>query len=96
MEGTRICTVARDGARCADVVRGGTRLSFPLWTGAIYEARRRQRDGYLTWRRVGSYGGTRSGSPDPSPAFVAELVTKAEYPWRPGIRHGHLVLDDAT
>lgn len=78
----RICTVSRDGTRMANV---GI-ISRPIWTGGIYEARQRK-DGVWTWRRVGSFGPTRSGIA-PSDKFIAELQAVAEHPWEDDIKHG--------
>lgn len=78
-EGDRIATVARFGT--------ATTGRWPIWCGAVYEARRRRRDGVLTWRRVGSFGATRSGK-EPSALFVRQLKRVAEYPWKDGVRHG--------
>ena len=74
-EGDRVCTVARDGSRMAGV---GT-MHWPIWIGGIYEAKRRVRDGVLTWRRVDSFGDTRSGN-SPRAKFVAELKAAATPP----------------
>lgn len=90
-EGSRVCTVARDGARMAGVNKGTAYLAFPIWTGAIYEARARKADGVLTWRKVGTFGGTRTGSPHPSPSFVAELQDDAPHPWLDFVRNGQRV-----
>lgn len=87
-EGARTCTIARDGARLA-YCRDG--FAVPIWTGGIYQAVRRKSDGVLTWRRVGSYGGTRSGI-EPSRAYVAELIEGAPCPWAlGGVVHGERV-----
>ena len=75
----RVATVARWGSATAN--------RYPLWCGAVYEARRRVRDGVLTWRRVESFGGTRSGW-RPSGLFVRQLKAVAEYPWMDDVRHG--------
>ena len=83
-EGTRVCTVARDGQRTARV----NHWTVPIWTGAIYEAMRRKRDGLLTWRRVGSFGRTASGH-SPSAKFVIELQAEADHPWQ-SVSHGQL------
>jgi hypothetical protein len=83
-EGARVCCVGRDGAKMA-------RLHFgafaPIYTGAVYEARRRVRDGVLTWRRIGSYGGTRSSLHGPSETYLEELYASAPYRWLK-VRHG--------
>lgn len=87
-EGDRICTVARDGARIAKLPNG---LSIPIWTGAIYEAKRRRDDRVLTWRRVGSFGGTRA-TDEPSRAFEDHLKAEAEHQWvdMDSVWHGRL------
>lgn len=77
--GDRVCTVARDGSRCAN--------GYPIWVGGIYEARARKSDGVLTWRRVGCFGDDRSGK-RPSAKFELELQSEAEHEWIDGIRHG--------
>lgn len=89
-EGDRVCTVARDGARTAGVQKGPWYFAVPIWTGAVYEVRRRQRDGILTFRRVGSFGETRA-SWEPSKAFIAELQAEAEHPWVDCVRHGKVI-----
>lgn len=83
-----VCTVGRHGSRCAHF---GKRMWAPIYVGAIYEARRRRRDGILTWRRVGSFGRPTSG--EPSARFIAKLREESPYPWRePGtVRHGSVV-----
>ena len=81
-EGTRVWCPARDGARTANF---GNNFSRPIWTGGIYEAKRRQ-DGIITWRRVGSFGGTRSGIA-PSESFRAELAEQIALP-ELHVRHG--------
>ena len=80
----RVCCVARDGSRCAN--KGNH--AYPIWTGGIYELVARKKDGVRTWRRVGSFGGTRAGYL-PSPKFVAELQEQAEYEWQP-VTHGQV------
>jgi len=60
-EGTEVLTWGRDGQRCANFRRGGTRFSMPIWIGKTYRAVRRQRDGVLTWRLVGTHGPSLSG-----------------------------------
>lgn len=84
--GDLVCTVARDGSRMANCGGGHHK---PIWTGAIYEAVPRTRDGVLTWRRIGSFGDTRCGIA-PSSRFVEELKELAEYEWL-NVRHGQLV-----
>ena len=86
-----VCTVARFGSKMA---KTGGGFSVPIWTGAIYERKPRKRDGKLTWRRIGSFGGTRSGH-KPSDRFVAELKAAAEHPWMDDVRHGDSALPDA-
>lgn len=86
-EGERVATVGRDGARMA---KTGSGFSDPIWTGKIYEARRRQYDGTLTWRLVDTFGGDRSGR-RPSQRFCVELQSATDldfYGYGDGIRHG--------
>jgi len=83
-EGTLVATVARRSGRS----KGGGK--YPVWTGAVYMARTRLRDGALTWRRVGSFGEARTGY-KPSGRFLAELKAVAEHPWLDGVRHGDTV-----
>lgn len=86
-----MCTVARDGSRIAEIIKHGERFFFvSIWIGAIYEAKRRIRDGVLTWRRVGSFGPTRSGR-KPSAAFLDELRETAPHPWIDEVRNGKVV-----
>lgn len=88
--GDEIYGVGRDGSR----MTGGP-ASKPIFTGAIYRAEKRQRDNKLTWRRVGSYGGTRAGH-RPSGKFLAELQAHAAEAGKPfyhyrKVSHGHSV-----
>lgn len=92
-EGQRVCTVARDGPRTAGVQRGEYFFAVPIWTGAIYEVRKRKRDGVLTMRRVGSYGNTRAGW-KPSAAFIDDLREAAPYPWMDKVRNGKVVSEE--
>lgn len=75
--GARICTVGRDGAKCAS--------HSQVYTGKIYEAVRRK-DGTLVWSLIGTFGGTRTGKGKPSDKFVAELKTAARYAWIDGVK----------
>lgn len=84
-DGDRVCTVGRFGAKCANV---GDFL-FPIWTGKVYVAKQRKRDGALTWRLDYTFGGCRSGR-NPSASFVEELEDQAEYPWCSAASHGVL------
>lgn len=89
-EGDKVCSVARDGSRVAGVEKGDAYFAFPIWIGAIYQAKRRQRDGVLTLRRVGSFGDTRTGY-QPSPEYVDELKEQAPHPWMDGATHGKVI-----
>ena len=92
-EGDKRCCVGRDGIRMANCGHG---IHVPIWTGAIYRACRRKRDNALIWKRVGSYGSTRSGY-TPSAAFLNELNDAAPYPWtNTRIRHNDLVYPEIT
>jgi hypothetical protein len=75
-EGSFRCSVGRDGAKMATIRHG--LLSFPIFTGKIFRATRRK-DGVLTWRLWGTYGGSRSGYP--SRRFREELEKAAPHPW---------------
>ena len=96
-EGDTVTTIARDGAKMANCGNG---IRRPIWTVATYVARRRTRDGVLTWRRDDTlthddlaYVSTRSGS-SPSSKFIEEvyaLTVKAGLRWVDGCRHGELV-----
>lgn len=66
--GTRVATVGRDGARHTG--------HCPIWTGKVYEARRRKSDGVLTWHLVSTFGGTRSGV-QVSAKYRAEIIEAA-------------------
>jgi hypothetical protein len=86
-EGTEIFTVARDGSRMAKCT---SKISVPIFVTAIYRAERRQSDGILTWRRVGSYRDSTAGH-TPTGPMVARAKSRAaergcEYV--AGIRHG--------
>jgi len=84
-EGERVCCCGRDTWSAPS-----TRWSY--WTGKVYEAKARRRDGLLTWRLVDTYGGTRSGR-EPSAKFRAELRAKAPHPWSDApVHHGDMVL----
>jgi len=72
IEGTRICTVGRDGAKTAGYAY--------IFTGKIYEATRRK-SGKLVWILVDTFGGTRSAKGQASAKFVAELKAAAKYQW---------------
>ena len=79
--GTKICTVGRDGAKCAS--------HSAIFTGKIYEARQRK-DGTLVWSLVAKFGGTRTGKGKPSCKFVAELKAAAQYSWVDGIKQNQV------
>ncbi len=83
LEGDRVCTVGRLGAAQAQV----RNMTFPIWTGKVYVARKRQRDGVLTWRLDYTFGGSRSGRA-PSARFVRQLMNDAEFPWHSAASHG--------
>lgn len=84
--GTLVVTVARDGTRCANTGQH----SYPIWVTAIYEARARQSDGTITWRRVDSLGVGTSGYGVTGPMRDAAVAVAAErgLECRAGIRHG--------
>ena len=79
--GTRVCTVGRDGAKCAS--------HSAIFTGKIYEAVQRK-DGTLVWALVGKFGGTRTGKGKPSGRFVAELKAAAEHAWVDGVKQNQV------
>ena len=81
-EGDMVCTVGRDGSKMA---RNG--FSVPVWAGVIYIAKRRKRDGKITWRRHSAFGGSRAGQ-RVSKSFLTELKAQAEHPWCDGAKHG--------
>jgi hypothetical protein len=87
-EGTEIVTVARDGTRTAGV--RGTRMSFSIYCTAIYRAVRRERDGVLTWRRVGSLrdGTAGRGVTGPMRERAERYATQTGRRFEYGIRHG--------
>lgn len=68
----------KPGDRVASVGSAPSRGGYSYSTGVVYEATPRQRDGALIWRRVGTFGGTRSGR---SARFVTELKESAQFPW---------------
>ena len=82
-EGDKVCTVTRDGARMANT---GVR-SYPIWTGGIYEAKKRKSDGKLKWRRVSSYASD-AADYGPSDLLIRDLKAAADHPFVLGIRHG--------
>jgi len=95
----QVVTVARDGQRCANVRRGGVRLSFPVWIIAVYEARPRKRDGVVTWRRVESYGPSVACARGPSSALVERAVAFAldtGLPFAACVRHGDVVQEEVS
>jgi hypothetical protein len=79
--GTRVCTIGRNGAKMAGKFA-------QLYTGKIYEATPRK-DGVLTWRMVGTFGGTRSGKGKPSAKFIVEVQEASMHEWR-DVRHGQI------
>jgi hypothetical protein len=79
-EGSLCCYVGRDGARTATIVAGNSTISLNIYTGKIFRTTRR-RDGVMTWRLFGTYGGTRTGV-NVSPKFHQELQTSAPHEWR--------------
>jgi hypothetical protein len=78
--GSKVCCGARDGAR---VYSHGA-----IYTGGIYELVARKSDGIPTFRRVGSFGGTRAGR-GISAKFMNELRESAPHQWL-GVRHGQV------
>lgn len=83
---SEVCYADREHGRTHGASGGEERTAH-----RSYEARARKADGVLTWRKVGTFGGTRTGSPHPSPSFVAELQDDAPHPWRDGVRNGDKV-----
>jgi hypothetical protein len=79
IEGEFRCAVGRDGAKMATIQRGMGSISFPVYTGKIFRATRRK-DGVLTWRLWGKYGGSRSGH-HPSARFLNYLEATAPHAW---------------
>lgn len=79
--GTKVCTVGRDGAKCAS--------HSAIFTGKIYEAKQRK-DGMLVWSLVGTFGGTRTAKSRPSSKFVAELQAIAQYAWVDGVKQNEV------
>lgn len=86
-EGSRVVTVARNGAATASCGNG---WSVPIYTTAIYAARRRQSDGLLTWRLVWRSPLTTAGRGVTGPMVLRAQEEAAErgLPFRGGIRHG--------
>lgn len=81
-KGRRVVTVARYGSKLA-------KSRWPIWTGAIYEARARK-DGVRTYRLVERFGPTRSGN-KPSRKFVSDVREAAKamgLPFVEGVRQG--------
>lgn len=86
----RVVTVARAGTKMASFKRGGHRFSKPVWTAAIYEARKRKRDGAVTWRLAERFGREVSGN-TPSGRFLREVQEAAAelgLPFVEGIKYG--------
>ena len=79
--GTKICTVGRDGAKCAS--------HSAIFTGKIYEATQRK-DGTLVWSLVGTFGGCRTGKGKPSDKYVAELKAVAQHAWVDGVKQNQV------
>lgn len=92
-EGTEVVTWGRDGARCAGFVRGGCRMSAPIWCAKVYRAQRRQRDGALTWRLVLKTGPKISGRTCPSAVvrYAKDLAEKTGHEVRASVTHGQPV-----
>lgn len=89
----KVVCVARAGNRCANVRRGRSTLSFPIYEIGIYETRARKADGVVTWRRIGAVANTRTACwGKPSAALVAtahQYATEAGIPYL-HVRHGQL------
>jgi hypothetical protein len=79
--GTKVCTVGRDGAKCAS--------HSAIYTGKIYEAMQRK-DGTLVWSLAGTFGGTRTGKGGPSAKFVAELRAAAQHAWVDSVKQNQV------
>lgn len=79
-EGTRVCSVRQ----CRTVGR------YAVFTGAVYEARRRRKDDLLTWRLVEDYGRSATAKSKPSAKLIADLMDEARHPWvdSGSVRHG--------
>lgn len=76
----RICTVGRDGARCAIVGK----ISLPIWTGKVYELRKRVVDGKPYLKFVGNYGPSMANQ-TPSNKLVEECKELAQWPFVEGV-----------
>jgi hypothetical protein len=82
-------TEVKEGDRVATVGNAPSVGGYAYSTGRIYEAR--NVNGILTWKKVGEFGGTRSGRSD---KFVRELKAEARYPWRDHVSTGRPVAAD--
>ena len=75
------------GDRVASVGNGPSKGGYAYSEGRIYEAQPNGL-GLLTWKKAGTFGGTRAGR---SEKFVKELKEQAEYPWLSSATHNGLV-----
>jgi hypothetical protein len=90
-EGTSCVTVARAGADLATFAGG--RYKVGIYTTAVYVARRRQRDGVLTWRRQGGYKADRTsgfGITPPMRQLAKERAVERGCKYVEGVRHGQV------
>ncbi len=80
--GDLIATVGRDGAKVTP--------HSAIFTGKIYQATPRKRDGVLVWRLVKTFGGTRTAKVKPSLKFTEELrkiATDRGLAWLASCKH---------
>ena len=91
----KVVCIARHGNKCANVRRGKSTLSFPIYEIGIYEARPRK-DGGVTWRRAGAVAGSQTAcTGQPSDALWSRALKYAEEAGIPyvHVRHGGPVTD---
>src|ERR1035438_6075914 len=71
----------KEGDRVATVGSAPSRSGYSYSTGKVYEAKRNAA-GYLVWKKLVEFGGTRSGRSD---RFILELKAQTEYPWKDNV-----------
>ena len=64
-EGSKIATVGRRGSK--------TQHGFPVWTGKIYQAKRRIKDGMMIWKLDSYFGAAMAFANFPPQYFCDSL-----------------------
>ena len=88
-EGDTICTCGGHGEAVKVRHPRGSKYEYQSFTGVIYQAVGRKKDGKVTWRRAGSFGPVCKGPA--TEGFLQRLKEIAPHPWVDNVRQNNPV-----